>query len=144
MGGALFLSAGRRLCLPRSDFDATIDRVMNAREADAEDVYVRRDSEGVIVSVSRVPAPGYDERCAATHPDIAAFIHAIAPAGAALAASDLGFIRVIEDLIDVLIEKEVLRLTDLPENAQAKLVSRRHMRTSLRSLSLLGDSDDTF
>ncbi|MFA5942021.1 MAG: hypothetical protein WC809_21940 [Sinimarinibacterium sp.] len=108
----------------------------------SDSVYVRRDDQGDVVSISREPAPDHGERCAATDPDVAAFMHAIVPGNASLAASDLALIRVIEDLVDVLIQKEVLRLTDLPERAQAKLLSRQHLRSSLRSLTLFGDDDD--
>lgn len=109
----------------------------------SQTVYVRRDNQGGVVSISLEPAPDHGERCDATHPDVAAFLHAIAPGNGSLAASDLALIRVIEDLIEVLIDKEVLRLTDLPESAQAKLLDRQRMRTSLRSLTLLGDDDET-
>ncbi|MEQ1440584.1 hypothetical protein AAG565_14595 [Fontimonas sp. SYSU GA230001] len=116
---------------------------MDTPEDDGDTVYVRRDERGAIVSVSRVALPGHDERRSRQHPDVAAFVHTLDPAAPSLAASDLALIRVIEDLVDVLIEKEVLRLTDLPESAQAKLLSRQRMRHSLRSLSLLGGDDET-
>ena len=35
-----------------------------------------------------------------------------------------------------------LRLTDLPDSVQTKLLSRRRLRGSLRSLSLLGNDGD--
>lgn len=68
-----------------------------------------------------------------------AFLQKLAPRNAALLESDLSLIRALEDLIDVLIRKEVLRLTDLPDSVQTKLLSRRRLRGSMRSLSLLGD-----
>ena len=56
---------------------------------------------------------------------------------------DVGFIRVLEDLIDALIEKGVLRLTDLPEAAQAKLTQRKGMRQRLNNdLNLLDDDEN--
>jgi hypothetical protein len=60
-------------------------------------------------------------------------------AGGELAPSDLPMIRVLEDLIDLLVERSVIRFTDLPQPAQEKLVSRRSARQSLRRLNLLGD-----
>lgn len=59
-----------------------------------------------------------------------------------LAESDQALIRVVEDLIDTLIRKDLLHFTDLPEAAQAKLLERRSLRHSVNTLSLLGEDDD--
>jgi len=59
------------------------------------------------------------------------------------ATLDVAFIRVLEDLIDALIEKGVLRLTDLPEDAQKKLGERKGLRRRLNDdLNLLDDDED--
>ena len=42
--------------------------------------------------------------------------------------SDLALSRVIEDLIDILIEKKLIVFTDFPEGAQKKLIERRGLR----------------
>jgi hypothetical protein len=55
---------------------------------------------------------------------------------------DLGFVRVLEDLIDALIANGTLRLTDLPPQAQRKLTERKQHRAKLSEhLDLLGDED---
>jgi len=55
---------------------------------------------------------------------------------------DSAFVRVLEDLIDTLIEKGVIRLTDLPLAAQQKLGERKHLRQRLNDdLNLLDDDD---
>jgi len=60
----------------------------------------------------------------------------------ALATLDSAFVRVLEDLIDTLIEKGVIRLTDLPLAAQQKLGERKHLRQRLNDdLNLLDDDD---
>ena len=109
--------------------------------ADEEDgkVYVQRDAAGQIVSLSRLASKYQPEQCLAESPDVIAFLQKLSPRNAALQESDLSLIRALEDLIDVLIRKEVLRLTDLPDSVQTKLLSRRRLRGSVRSLSLLGD-----
>jgi len=57
-------------------------------------------------------------------------------------ALDVAFIRVLEDLVDVLIDKGVLRLTDLPQAAQDKLNVRKGLRCRLNDeLNLLGDDE---
>jgi hypothetical protein len=41
---------------------------------------------------------------------------------------DAGFVRVIEDVIDTLIARNVINITDLPDQAQAKLFARKSFR----------------
>jgi len=60
-----------------------------------------------------------------------------------LARMDVEFIRVLEDLIDVLVAKGVINLTDLPPQALDKLSQRRHVRRRLRdALDLIEGEDD--
>ena len=60
-----------------------------------------------------------------------------------LSELDADFVRVLEDLIDALLDKGVLRVTDLPPEAMAKLHARKSARQRLRnSLDLIEDSDD--
>ena len=56
--------------------------------------------------------------------------------------SDLEMIRVIDDLISVLMNKGVLRITDLPPAAQTKLLSRTQSREALGGLHKLINDDD--
>ncbi len=60
-----------------------------------------------------------------------------------LSELDTGFIRVLEDLIDALLANGTLRMTDLPEHAQAKLNRRKHARQRLRDALDLIDDDDS-
>jgi hypothetical protein len=78
--------------------------------------YVQRDSTGQVVAIFAQPGPGHDEPLPAGHPDLAA----LAGAGE-FAHLDADLIRVIEDVVDVLIDRGLLRLTDLPPDAQRKL-----------------------
>jgi hypothetical protein len=60
-----------------------------------------------------------------------------------LSETDVGLVRVLEDLIDVLIRKGVLQFTELPEAAQAKLLQRRTARAGLQEpLRLLGPDEE--
>jgi len=56
--------------------------------------------------------------------------------------SDLGLARVLEDLIDLLIEKGAFRFTDLPDAAQQKLLSRRGLRKEFAYVETLFSSED--
>lgn len=59
-----------------------------------------------------------------------------------LADSDQGMVRVLEDLIETLIAKNLIRFTDLPEAAQAKLLERRSLRRSVNALQIFRGEDD--
>lgn len=132
--------------------------------------YVRRDESGRIVALSDTPVSSAAEdggqwvEIAANDPELLAFLRGILPEratarittfGAAtlneprehscalgVSATDASLIRVLEDLIDLLIERGVIRFTDLPPAAQAKLTARRHWRTDMRRLTLLDDDDN--
>ena len=60
-----------------------------------------------------------------------------------LSSSDTETIRVIEDLVDLLIEKKLILLTDLPAAAQKKLSERRQIRGDLGVLgNVIVDEED--
>ena len=54
---------------------------------------------------------------------------------------DADFVRVIEDVIDTLIVKNIINITDLPSEAQAKLFARKSFRerATKDALKLFGD-----
>jgi hypothetical protein len=56
--------------------------------------------------------------------------------------SDREMIRVYEDLIDLLIGKNLLLLTDLPPAAQDKLLRRKRLRAMLSPLADIIDADE--
>ena len=58
-----------------------------------------------------------------------------------LAGSDQAIIRVLEDLVDTLISQNLIHFTDLPDAAQAKLLERRSLRSSVNALHLFRDVD---
>ena len=102
--------------------------------------YIRRSAEGVIVALLNDPTPEAQEFLPATEPEVCAFLGM--PAVSNFAGLDADFIRVMEDLIDVLLDKGLLRLTDLPPQAQRKLLARKDMRRRLTgALDLLGGED---
>ena len=59
--------------------------------------------------------------------------------------TDVGLARVLEDLIDVLINRGLIQFTDLPQAAQVKLLERRQSRASmshrLQLMPLDGEND---
>ncbi len=102
--------------------------------------YVIRDSDGSVRSVSRDPAPA-SESYECLPPEIQEFFGQASP-DPAFGAADAGFVRVLEDLIDTLISKGVIRHTDLPAAAQKKLLLRKGLRSRISgALDLLGSDD---
>lgn len=62
---------------------------------------------------------------------------------AQLTSLDVGFIRVLEDLVDALLANGTLRLTDLPPEALEKLQQRKQVRQRMRNaLDLINDQDE--
>jgi hypothetical protein len=105
--------------------------------------YVARDADGRIVALAAQATEAIAEAIDAGTPELQAYLAQIAPETAGdLARTDLGLIRVVEDLIETLMDKNVLRFTDLPEAAQHKLMQRRSLRRSMNTLSLLGGADN--
>lgn len=112
--------------------------------------YVQRDLSGRIVAVSASESESTREWVEDGSHDLNAFLLDMAlgkdaadpNAARALSESDLNMIRVVEDVVDLLIEQNLLRFTDLPVRAQEKLLERRTLRQSMNSLSLMGDDGD--
>ncbi len=102
--------------------------------------YLRRHADGSITSLHLQAEAGAAEFLPDDHADVQQFV-GHDPAGDPFVRMDAGFIRVLEDLIDVLIRAKVMNLTDLPIEAQRKLNSRKDRRqpTALSELNLLGD-----
>lgn len=104
--------------------------------------YMKRDQAGNVIAVSVEPVGEDWEVLADDHPELAGFAARLTQSQHDLAASDLALARVLEDLIDLLVERSVIRFTDLPEAAQAKLSQRRSTRASLHGLRLLDTDHD--
>jgi len=106
--------------------------------------YIKRGSDGVIVALSQDPETGFDEQVDADNPELAVFIEQWGKTNEELARSDLAFVRVVEDIVDLLISKNIICFTDLPEAARDKMLARRQLRKDLdpRLESLLGDEDE--
>jgi hypothetical protein len=90
--------------------------------------FVQRDQGGEIIAVSRTRDSTCDEEVASTDPALGRFLASLRSPETELNASDLAFIRVLEDLIDLLVDRKIIELADLPEDAQKKLVHRKALR----------------
>ena len=105
--------------------------------------FVKRDAAGRIAAIYRERSEEAQEYLASDHPEIAEFSGPDAGQHSSMLHSDLEMIRVYEDLIDILISKRIVVLTDFPTAAQEKLVRRKRLRSSLSSLTeVLAPEDD--
>lgn len=57
-------------------------------------------------------------------------------------AFDVDFVRVLEDVIELLIDRHVIQFTDLPHAAREKLMRRAELRKRIRSLQTPLQDDD--
>ncbi len=102
--------------------------------------FVRRTADGKIDALFQTSVDGVNEELPPNHPEVRAFIGA--PEDASFSKLDADFIRVLEDVIDALIEKGAIRVTDLPHGAQRKLSARKGLRQRIKgALNLLQDQD---
>ena len=105
--------------------------------------YVRRDAQGALVSLHRQAEGLAQEWLSDDDASVQAFVGRHPASG--FQQLDADFIRVLEDLIDALIRRQVINVTDLPSAAQHKLYSRKGHRvpTALSELNLLGEATDS-
>ncbi len=103
--------------------------------------YVRRGTDGSIESLHRRDADGL-EFLPEGHPDLLAFVGHDSASPSEFGKLDADFVRVIEDVIDTLIVRNIINITDLPGEAQAKLFARKSFRerAARNSLRLFSDS----
>lgn len=99
--------------------------------------YVSRDVSGLVTGLFLKPQPNVAEFLPNDHPDIVRFFGGTLPQNITnnalmdLTQSDIDFIRVIEDLVNVLIDKNVITFTDLPAKVREKIVNRHDARGRL-------------
>ena len=102
--------------------------------------YIKRNSSGNIIGISNQAESGAEEELDLDNNEILEYLEM---ARDQLLSSDTETIRVIEDLVDLLIEKKLILLTDLPPAAQKKLTERQRMRGDLGVLgNLMVDEED--
>lgn len=108
--------------------------------------YIKRDIEGRVTQVEDEPFAGMTEQNSDLTPELEQWYkkqEARAATLLQLRQSDLEMVRVLEDLIEVLMSKGTISITDLPPAAQTKLIHRAQARRTLSGLEgLIADEDD--
>ncbi len=106
--------------------------------------FVKRNAEGAIIAASHEAEGDCVEEISEAGLLASGFVDRLlgteGSEGRHLATTDLELVRVIEDVVDLLVEKGVILFTELPESAQKKVLARQQLRSRLAgSLNLLGD-----
>lgn len=103
-------------------------------------LYTKRNTSGEILMLSKEPTTECNETIAPDSPEVLAFLADQPGSSSRFIASDLAFVRVVEDILEVLLNKGIITFTDLPEAAQAKVMERKSLR-SKNDVGLLSDDD---
>ncbi|ODS24850.1 hypothetical protein AB835_00865 [Candidatus Endobugula sertula] len=108
--------------------------------------YIQRNSDNKIISLKQTPDDEHEEYCSPTHIEIVEFLTGsseLNDAKETLSESDQDFTRVTEDLINLLIEKNIILFTELPTVVQQKMVARKKLRSNMHNspYNFLDDSE---
>jgi hypothetical protein len=108
-------------------------------------LYVERNERGDIIAVSRDNKGSTAERKETVDEEILAFLREHASADSSLRTLvelDLKTIRIIDDLVELLIRKNLIMFSELPAVAQEKLIARKRLRAFIHdSASILDDTE---
>lgn len=107
--------------------------------------YVLKSEGGIIIATSPNEKLGDDwELIADDDHQYLSFLEQELKKNAAFRESDIQLARVLEDLINVLIERNLIQFTDFPTAAQKRLNDRQSMRNQNRLTILLDDDNQYF
>ena len=99
-------------------------------------LYIERNDDGKIAAIHQTPNEKATEQKTLLDEEVIDFLSKDMELDSwvqLLSLSDVSIIRVIEDLIDVLVKKNVIMLTDLPEGARLKLKERKQVRKKMEN-----------
>jgi hypothetical protein len=105
-------------------------------------LYIERNDNGTITAIHQTPTDKATEQKTLLDEEVIAFLGKDSELDSwiqLLSLSDISIIRVIEDLIDVLVKKNVIMLTDLPEEARDKLKERKRVRKKMENDAIIVD-----
>lgn len=99
-------------------------------------LYVEKNENGEIIALHPAPNKKATEQKSIMDKELIDFLNeniSDDPWLKILAMSDMGTVRILEDLIDLLINKNIILLTELPEEAQSKIRERKIARQKISS-----------
>jgi hypothetical protein len=105
-------------------------------------LYIERNEDGAITAIHQAPSAKAKEQKSLMDEEVIKFLGSEDKLDSwikLLSLSDISIIRVLEDLIDLLVRKNVIMLTELPEEARDKLRERKRVRERMESDQLMVD-----
>ncbi|WP_319380580.1 hypothetical protein [Thiomicrorhabdus sp.] len=108
-------------------------------------VYIERNAEGNIERIEFDPSENREE-ISFYDPELRQFLETMPNREETikkiLDKLDLDMVRVIEDLIEILIDKNLMLFTDLPEPVQNKLMFKKALRSLNRPTRMIYEETD--
>lgn len=105
-------------------------------------LYIERNAKGAISSIHQSPTEKATEQKSLMDEEVLEFLGRDGTLDSwvkLLSLSDVSIIRVLEDLVDLLVKKNVIMLTELPEEARGKLRERKRVRERMENDQLMVD-----
>ncbi len=96
--------------------------------------YVQRNKSGEIIALHRVANKHATEILALNNEEVISFLLVSASEEKTrefLSQTDTEMIRVVEDIIELLVQKNLILFTELPIKAQEKFIGRRKLREKI-------------
>ncbi len=107
--------------------------------------YIFKNAQGVVVAASAAESFGEDWTFVEDNSkEYLEFLENSLAKNAPFRESDIQLARVLEDLISVLIERNLILFTDFPQAAQKRLNDRQNMRRNTQLSELVDGSIDYF
>ncbi len=102
--------------------------------SDSQRLFVLKNSEGKITAISETQITAEWQPANIQDSNVKDFASTNKKANEKIMQlSDLDFIRVVEDLIELLIDKQVISFIEFPKAVQQKLLNRKWYREKLRN-----------
>lgn len=105
-------------------------------------LFIERNTDGTIAAIHQTPTDKTTEQKSLMDEELLEFLGKEGRIDSwikLLSLSDVSIIRVLEDLIDLLVKKNVIMLTELPEEARGKLRERKRVRERMEHDQLMVD-----
>jgi hypothetical protein len=106
-------------------------------------VYIKRDKDGQICAMYSQENSGITEQIDIDAPEFVDFLtRCNSELKLKFLQSDLQLIRVLEDVINILMDKNIITITDFPQPVIDKLLARQAFRTRYAGVAGMEYSDD--
>ncbi len=106
-------------------------------------LFIERNQNGVITAIHNNNPQGTFEQASLKDPAVLQFLQQTNTSDElitrVLAQSDSDLVRVVEDLIRLLIDRNIINFTDLPVAAQTKIRNRQTIRSQLAETDFMVD-----